>query len=227
MINYYIEQDNQIVLLDENKSRLENTLSFMPQYQGLEIKETERPLVLSEDGTYYVFADTDEYLQEQAQKRKALFNQEFFQTSLGYIRRNVNMANGSTKDFICDIVPALQAGLSQGKATPIITYKEPDFTQEATLEYMESLQEVKQITADFLQECALQLSKDFLPTPLTIEVTEDETDEVNSEVKTPDEGTTPDEDVEDSTTDSIEGDTEEVSPDNSNEVTDDETVRND
>lgn len=65
MINYYIEQDNQIVLFDENKSRLVNTLYFMPQYKGLEIQETERPLVLSEDGTYYVFADTDEYLQEQ------------------------------------------------------------------------------------------------------------------------------------------------------------------
>ena len=66
------------------------------------------------------------------------------------------------------------------------------------------------------------------------EVTEDETDEVNSEVKTPDEGTTPDEDVEDSTTDSIEGDTEEVSPDIINgageavvEVTDEEVPGND
>ena len=68
-MNYYIQQDEKIVLFDEDKQRLQNTIAFTtPQYQGLEIKETERPLVLSEDGTYYVFADTDEYLQEQAQK---------------------------------------------------------------------------------------------------------------------------------------------------------------
>lgn len=67
---YYIQQDEKIVLFDTEKERLINTLAFMPQYEGLEILETERPLVLSEDGTYYVFADTDEYLQEQAIKAK-------------------------------------------------------------------------------------------------------------------------------------------------------------
>lgn len=67
---YYIQQDEKIVLFDTEKERLINTLAFMPQYEGLEILETERPLVLSEDGTYYVFADTDEYKEEQAIKAK-------------------------------------------------------------------------------------------------------------------------------------------------------------
>lgn len=108
------------------------------------------------------------YLSELAQERQALFEQEFFLTSLGYIRRNVNMANGSTKDFICDIVPALQAGLTQGTAAPIITYNQPDFTQDITTEYLVTLQEVKPVTAEFLQECMMQLSNDFMPQGLSV-----------------------------------------------------------
>ena len=108
------------------------------------------------------------YEEEKAQERQALFEQEFFLTSLGYIRRNVNMANGSTKDFICDIVPALQAGLTQGIATPIITYNQPDFTQDITTEYLVTLQEVKPVTAEFLKECMIQLSNDFMPAGLSI-----------------------------------------------------------
>ena len=56
MTTYYIEQDGKIVLHDTNKNRIETTLKFMPQYAGLEIKETERPI---ENGEW---ADTDSYI---------------------------------------------------------------------------------------------------------------------------------------------------------------------
>lgn len=56
MITYYIEKDNKIVLHDTDKARLETTLKFMPQYAGLEIKETKRPIENCE------WADTDSYL---------------------------------------------------------------------------------------------------------------------------------------------------------------------
>ena len=46
MTNYYIEQDNKIVLFDEDKQKLQNTIAFMPQYQGLEIKEVEEGYVI-------------------------------------------------------------------------------------------------------------------------------------------------------------------------------------
>ena len=61
---YYVEEDNNIVLFDEDKEKLQNTLSFMPQYRGLEILETDRPIINFE------FADTEEYKQEQAQKER-------------------------------------------------------------------------------------------------------------------------------------------------------------
>lgn len=43
---YYIEKDNKIVLADENKQRLLNTLKLTPQYQGLEVKESDSPVEL-------------------------------------------------------------------------------------------------------------------------------------------------------------------------------------
>ena len=43
---FYIQQDEKIVLFDENKETLQNTLTFMPQYQGLEIKEVEEGYVI-------------------------------------------------------------------------------------------------------------------------------------------------------------------------------------
>lgn len=110
----------------------------------------------------------DEYKQEQAQLRQAEFERDFFLTSLGFIRRQVNMATGSTKDFLSDLLPTISMAVQGGQEVPIITYKQPDFTEEFTLEYMESLQEVKNVTEQFIQECALQISKDFMPVPLQV-----------------------------------------------------------
>lgn len=61
---YYVEQDGQIVLFDEDREVLENTLKFTPQYAGLEIQETDRPIVDFE------FADTPEWEEEQARKER-------------------------------------------------------------------------------------------------------------------------------------------------------------
>lgn len=59
---YYVEQNSKIVLFDEDRQVLENTLEFTPQYAGLEIKVTDRPIVDFE------WADTPEWEEEQAQK---------------------------------------------------------------------------------------------------------------------------------------------------------------
>ena len=59
---FYVENDNKIVLFDEDKTKIENTILFMPQYKDLEIKETQRPIV------DFMFSDTEEYQVEQAAK---------------------------------------------------------------------------------------------------------------------------------------------------------------
>lgn len=102
-----------------------------------------------------------EYEEKQAAKREAEFNAEFFQTSLGYIRRAVNMANGTKKDFLSDLLPAISMSVQTGQAVNIIAYDKPDFTEEIT--DWTQYQHIKQATPQFIQECFLTLSNDFLP----------------------------------------------------------------
>ena len=61
---FYIQQDEKIVLFDKDKQKLQNTIAFMPQYKGLKILETERPIVNFE------FADTPEYIEKQLNEAK-------------------------------------------------------------------------------------------------------------------------------------------------------------
>ena len=61
---FYIEKNNKIVLYDTDKNRLGRTILCMPQYAGLEIQETDRPIVDFE------FADTPEYLAKELIKAK-------------------------------------------------------------------------------------------------------------------------------------------------------------
>ena len=64
---FYIQQDNKIVLFDEDKQRLQNTIAFtIPQFQGLEIKEVEEGYVI-----YNLELMTVEEMEEkQAQKER-------------------------------------------------------------------------------------------------------------------------------------------------------------
>ncbi len=76
MTNYYIEKNSKIVMFDTDKSKIIATLKLSPDLQGLSIKETERPIVLADDYTQFVFADTKEYLTEKLKKEKANKKQE-------------------------------------------------------------------------------------------------------------------------------------------------------
>ena len=115
---------------------------------GYVIQETDKSLV--------ALAETEE---EQIEAKKEQFNNDFFLTSLGYIRRKVTMKTGETKDFLSDLLPVISLGVSSGQAVNIITYKEPDFTQDNV--DWETLQEPKIVTAEFIQECFARLSSDF------------------------------------------------------------------
>ena len=104
---------------------------------------------------------TKEYNKEQKARREAEFNKAFFNTSLGYIRRSVTMADGSHKDFLSDLLPVISMGVQGGQSVNILTYDKPTFDKDVTdwTEYQH--QEV--VTPQFIQECFMQLSNDFLP----------------------------------------------------------------
>ena len=67
---FYIEEDNKILLADESEYKLVDTIKFMPQYQHLDIKETDKTIVIY-DGDFY-FEDDEEYIakKEQAEQER-------------------------------------------------------------------------------------------------------------------------------------------------------------
>ena len=111
-----------------------------------------------ENGQLVRIYDKQEYLVKFRQKN---FEKEFFNTSLGWIRRKVQMKDGSVKDFLSDLLIPIKAGMELGQNVEIITYKTPDFTKELTTDYMEFLQEIKIATLEFITECLMQTVRDF------------------------------------------------------------------
>ena len=80
--------------------------------------------------------------EKQAEEEKE-FNKQFFRTSLGYVRRTVTMKDGSTKDFLTDILPLLVVGV------PVLVYSR-------------ELEQTRiQVTEPFINECKQQLFVDF------------------------------------------------------------------
>lgn len=67
---FYIEEDNKIILADESEYKLVDTIKFMPQYQHLDIKETDKNIVMY-DGEFYL-EDDPEYIakKEQAEQER-------------------------------------------------------------------------------------------------------------------------------------------------------------
>lgn len=145
----------------ELKQPYSNTdrMNFIVKYNhGLsyEIRETDTALE--------AWGKSDEdYIKE----REDQFNKDFFNTSLGYVRRKVSMATGETKDFLSDLLPTISMGIQMGNPVQIITYNKPDFTQEV-IDWT-SLQSIKAVTAEFIKECFIQLSNDFKPVQEKIE----------------------------------------------------------
>ena len=133
-------------------------------WESTEITESQWSDFLEKGGNYFLYQNGEiilnpNYEQEQAQKRQSNFETEFFNTSLGWIRRKVTMKDGSTKDFLSDLLPSIMEGVRLGIAPNIITYREPDFTQEVT--DWTVYQVKKEATQQFVQDCLLQISEDF------------------------------------------------------------------
>lgn len=127
-MNYYIQDENKkIVFYDTNLEVVKNTLLVRPQYQGLEILETEREII--ELNNEFVFKDEVE--DELKLKRKEDFESKFLTTSLGNYRLTpkgyANAQQGI--DTINNIVNAL-GGLTEQIAKKVLFYETPDFTKE-------------------------------------------------------------------------------------------------
>lgn len=147
----WIAKNNDLIILAKNtKKELQQALKFMV-YTDIENSEYDYELYNGE------YKTTEEIIA----LRQSEFLKEFFLTSLGYIRRSVSMADGGKKDFLSDLLPVISMGVQAGQEVKVIAYTMPDFTEEVT--DWTQYQHVETVTAQFIQECFLQLSNDFLP----------------------------------------------------------------
>lgn len=123
-----------------------------------------------------IIVDT-EYEKNQAVIREEEFKKQFFETSLGWIRRYPTLADGTKDDFLNNDLPLFAIALQNGQQVYLpVAYKLPDFTNELTDDYMKGLQILNQtITAEFLAECLQIKLKDF--TGVTEQSAEEATEE--------------------------------------------------
>ena len=130
---FYIQQDEKIVLFDENKETLQNTLAFMPQYAELEILETEREIITLNDE--FVFKDEVEL--ELAEARKEEFLKQFFKIDgYGYFRKQPK-GYGSAVESLNTAFNIVTV-LGNLPANTLTFYAEPDFTiaEQCTEEWL-------------------------------------------------------------------------------------------
>ncbi len=155
MLKYALVTDTETGLCDVG---LGNNESF---YKSIGMQKLD--VAQGYDGQWYLSEKLAEssYLQKAANYRQEIFEKEFFNTSLGWIRREVRMKDGSTRNFLSDLLLQIKAGLDMGVNVSILTYKLPDFTHELSDEYIKTLQEIKSATPDFIQECLMQTVADW------------------------------------------------------------------
>ena len=101
MTNYYIQDENEkIVLFDKDKQKLQNTISFMPQYEGLEIKEVEEGFVIYD----FELMTVEEKEEKQAQKERERLDMLFLTGA--DVERGIYQAKGMDFDDIIEFVTA-------------------------------------------------------------------------------------------------------------------------
>ena len=94
MTNYYIEKENKILLFDKDKQKLQDTIAFMPQYKGLEIKETEEGYVIYD---FELMTVEEKEAKETQKERERLYG---LKMTRGDVFEALILARGLTKPQI-------------------------------------------------------------------------------------------------------------------------------
>ena len=91
---FYIQQDEKIVLFDEDKQKLQDTIAFMPQYEGLEIKKVEEGYVIYD----FELMTVEEMKEKEAQKERERLDK--LSMTRGDVFEALILAKGLTKPQI-------------------------------------------------------------------------------------------------------------------------------
>lgn len=137
---------NEYIVDSEMKPYVYKELGSLPEgYICITEAQAE---TIKEDDLYYVISGNDliinpNYEEDKQAREDEEFNRQFFPTTLGYVRRQVTMKDGSHQNFLTDILPLLVVGV------PVLVYSR------------ELVQTRVQVTEVFINECKQQLFKDF------------------------------------------------------------------
>ena len=91
---FYLQQYNKILLFDEDKQKLKDTIAFMPQYEGLEIKEVEEGYVIYD---FELMTVEEKEAKETQKERKRL---DKLSMTRGDVFEALILARGLTKPQI-------------------------------------------------------------------------------------------------------------------------------
>lgn len=146
------DDDGELIRIDIIKVQASHEEDAYKDVETLDIKPF---------GYYYLIKDnlTDGSVNQNYAKED--FEKNFFNTSLGWIRRIITNADGSHANFLYDILPAITTAVSKGLSYQIIAYTEPDFTEEV-IDWTK-YQTFVTATPQFIQECLQQIGNDFKP----------------------------------------------------------------
>ena len=159
----FINQDGSVII-NFNKDEPAMLANGYVPLEEAEVPEEPYTITYVDKGTSVQIVYTivpDLTPAEEENKRRRYFYQDFFETSLGFIRRTVTKADGTTADFLLDYVPIIQIALAKGLNYPIIVYSEPDFTKD--VEDWTLYQTRQYATEQFIGECLNQIANDFIP----------------------------------------------------------------
>lgn len=124
-MNYYIQQNDKIILFDTNKERLVNTLAFISEYSEDNILETSKNII-EKNKIFYI--EDDEALVSIRQQE---FYTHFIKTSLGNYRlQPKGYANAQQAMDVTNTMVTALGGLTEQLTNLVIFYETPDFTKE-------------------------------------------------------------------------------------------------
>ncbi len=156
-----INSKNKIVGIDVSKIERDEYCS--DDVQNVEVTQDIYDNANKYGINYYIYDNGDivlnpDYQEEEKQKKIKQFNEDFFYTTLGYVKRKIEMKDGSIKDFFSDILPSISLAVTLGEKFEVVLYHMPDFD---CFKSFEEYKYVEVATLEFVKECFSVLSKNL------------------------------------------------------------------
>lgn len=143
-MTYIIERNYEIIATGNSKEELLDNLDKIYDFTEMETDEE----IVELDGIKMRKSVADEIIAQREKAKEDEFKRNFFETHLGWVRREAYFAGtGKKADFLTQVLPQLTVGFE------VLTYN-----------FMATEQYKVAVDEQFIAECKQQLVKDFYPT---------------------------------------------------------------